>query len=283
MTMSNSNGGMTCMMMCWVASAVIGLLAALFLYFVAGFGGLASVFMGVILFLILGFLLPLILCGEDESHVSHGAVAGGAATAAVAGAGSSGSVTSDDDDSARAAREAAEERAKQEAAEAARLKAEAEAEAKAQADAAAKAEAEAAARAEAEKTEALEKAKAVASVSSSAPASGGDADYDGDGVIEGANEGTRPEALDGPRGGVADDLKKVKGIGPKMEKLCNSLGFYHFDQIASWSADEVAWVDANLEGFKGRVTRDTWVEQAKLLASGAETEFSKKVDEGDVY
>ena len=75
----------------------------------------------------------------------------------------------------------------------------------------------------------------------------------------------------------------VKGVGPKMEKLCNSLGFYHFDQIASWTPDEVAWVDANLEGFKGRVTRDTWVEQAKLLAAGGETEFSKKVEKGGVY
>jgi predicted flap endonuclease-1-like 5' DNA nuclease len=96
-------------------------------------------------------------------------------------------------------------------------------------------------------------------------------------------EGTRPEALSAPRDGGADDLKRIKGIGPKLEKLCNSLGFYHFDQIANWTADEVAWVDQNLEGFKGRVTRDTWVDQARLLASGAETEFSKKVDKGDVY
>jgi predicted flap endonuclease-1-like 5' DNA nuclease len=102
-------------------------------------------------------------------------------------------------------------------------------------------------------------------------------------VVEGANEGTRPEALDGPRGGKADDLKQIKGVGPKMEKLCNSLGFYHFDQIASWTPDEVAWVDANLEGFKGRVTRDTWVEQAKILAAGGTTEFAKKVEKGGVY
>ncbi len=100
---------------------------------------------------------------------------------------------------------------------------------------------------------------------------------------EGINEGTRPAGLDGPRGGKADDLKMIKGIGPKMEKLCNSLGFWHFDQVASWSSDEVAWVDANLEGFKGRVTRDTWVEQARLLAAGGETEFSKRVEGGDVY
>ena len=108
-------------------------------------------------------------------------------------------------------------------------------------------------------------------------------DFDGDGVVEGKDEGVKPTTMDAPRGGKADDLKRIKGIGPKMEKLCNKLGFWHFDQIAAWSADEVSWVDANLEGFKGRVTRDVWVEQAKLLASGAETAFSKKVDKGGVY
>lgn len=108
-------------------------------------------------------------------------------------------------------------------------------------------------------------------------------DYDGDGMVEGKDEGVKPETLDGPRGGVADDLKRIKGIGPQMEKLCNSLGFWHFDQIAKWTEAEVAWVDANLEGFNGRVTRDKWVEQAALLASGGETAFSQKVDKGDVY
>ncbi|MDG4649092.1 NADH:ubiquinone oxidoreductase [Roseibacterium sp. SDUM158017] len=96
-------------------------------------------------------------------------------------------------------------------------------------------------------------------------------------------EAARPERLDAPRGGKADDLKKIKGVGPKLEQVCNRLGFYHYDQIASWTAEEVAWVDDNLEGFKGRVTRDDWVTQAKLLASGGETDFSKRVDKGDVY
>ncbi|WP_297774789.1 NADH:ubiquinone oxidoreductase [uncultured Roseovarius sp.] len=95
--------------------------------------------------------------------------------------------------------------------------------------------------------------------------------------------GTRPEALSAPKAGQADDLKQIKGVGPKLEMLCNELGFYHFDQIAGWSADEVAWVDANLKGFKGRVSRDNWVEQAKILAAGGETEFSKRVEGGDVY
>ncbi|MDV7145493.1 NADH-quinone oxidoreductase subunit E [Tropicimonas sp. TH_r6] len=90
------------------------------------------------------------------------------------------------------------------------------------------------------------------------------------------NPGTRPQWLDGPRDGKADDLKKIKGVGPKLEQVCNFLGFYHFDQIANWTADEIAWVDQNLEGFKGRVTRDEWVAQAKILAEGGETEFSAK-------
>jgi predicted flap endonuclease-1-like 5' DNA nuclease len=123
--------------------------------------------------------------------------------------------------------------------------------------------------------------KAAADKAAADAASG--EDYDGDGVREGANEGTKPATLSTAREGGADDLKRIKGIGPKLEKLCNTMGFFHFDQIAAWTPDEMAWVNANLEGFKGRATRDKWIEQAKLLASGAETEFSKRVDKGSVY
>ncbi len=79
-------------------------------------------------------------------------------------------------------------------------------------------------------------------------------------------EASKPESLDGPRGGVADPLQEINGVGPKLEKLLHSLGYYHFDQIGSWSSSDLAWVDANLEGFKGRATRDKWVPQAKVLA-----------------
>ena len=65
--------------------------------------------------------------------------------------------------------------------------------------------------------------------------------------------------------------------------MLNGMGIWHYSQIASWGEAEVAWVDDNLDGFKGRVSRDEWVSQAKTLAGGGETEFSKKVDEGDVY
>ena len=94
-------------------------------------------------------------------------------------------------------------------------------------------------------------------------------------ATKGAEPGSRPEMLEGPRG-AADDLKKIRGVGPKLEKMLNTLGVFHFWQIASWGADEVAWVDENLEGFSGRVSRDDWVGQAELLAKGGESDPSEQ-------
>lgn len=74
--------------------------------------------------------------------------------------------------------------------------------------------------------------------------------------------------LDVPRGGRADDLKEIVGIGPVLERLLNSIGVWHFDQIAAWKARDIALVDGKMEGFKGRITRDEWVKQARVLAKG---------------
>lgn len=93
----------------------------------------------------------------------------------------------------------------------------------------------------------------------------------------------KPEGLRSAREGGPDDLKMIKGVGPKLQILLNDLGFYHFDQIAGWTAGDVAWVDENLQGFKGRVSRDNWVEQANKLAAGDETEFSKRAKKDDIY
>jgi predicted flap endonuclease-1-like 5' DNA nuclease len=93
----------------------------------------------------------------------------------------------------------------------------------------------------------------------------------------------RPASFEAARNGAPDDLKQIKGVGPVLEKLLHSLGYFHFDQIAAWTAAEIAWVDENLEGFKGRVTRDDWVPQAKILAAGGTTEFSRRVEDGEVY
>ncbi|MEP5761003.1 MAG: hypothetical protein ABJ327_17155 [Litoreibacter sp.] len=93
----------------------------------------------------------------------------------------------------------------------------------------------------------------------------------------------KPNLLTAARAGGADDLKQIKGVGTVMEGILHDMGVYHFDQVGAWSADEAAWVDRNLPKFKGRVSRDGWVGQAKILAAGGETEFSKKVTKGGVY
>jgi NADH-quinone oxidoreductase subunit E len=97
-----------------------------------------------------------------------------------------------------------------------------------------------------------------------------------------AGEAARPAGLAAPEG-AADDLKQIKGVGPKLEKMLNGMGYWHFRQIAAWTPAEVAWVDDNLEGFKGRVTRDDWVSQARVLAGGGSTAFADKVKDGEVY
>ena len=78
---------------------------------------------------------------------------------------------------------------------------------------------------------------------------------------------TAPGAIAQPRNGQADDLKKIKGVGPKLETLLHALGVFHFDQITAWGPEDVVWMDENLNGFKGRVSRDDWVAQAKALTS----------------
>ncbi len=65
--------------------------------------------------------------------------------------------------------------------------------------------------------------------------------------------------------GKADDLKLISGVGPKLEKTLNGLGFWHFSQIAKWKKTDVAVVDNELT-FKGRIERDDWIKQAKVLA-----------------
>lgn len=97
-----------------------------------------------------------------------------------------------------------------------------------------------------------------------------------------ANAGTAPEGLlDAPRNGKKDNLTKIKGIGIKIDEALNGIGVYHFDQIAAWNEDNMAWADSQL-AFPGRAKRDDWVGQAKDLAEGKETEFSKRVEKGQV-
>lgn len=275
--MSNTSEGIfSCRNVCWIVGALIGLAAWILI------GGFWGLLVGIAVAIALALVLQRLFCAQYED--TRGTTTAATGTAAAAATAATASVTSDAD----AAREAAEAKAAEEAAQAARAREIADAEA---AKAAAAAEAEAAekaaeaeaARKAAEAEAAQAKADAEAEAALAEVADPGAKDYDGDGVIEGEGEGTRPETLTAARGGKADDLKLIKGIGPKLEQLCNELGFYHWDQIAGWTPDEVAWVNANLKGFKGRVTRDNWVEQAKVLAAGGTTEFAQRAEKSGLY
>ena len=92
---------------------------------------------------------------------------------------------------------------------------------------------------------------------------------------------SKPIGIDAPFNDKADNLKLIKGIGAKNEKICNDLGVFHFAQIADWSSDEAAWVGHHM-AFPGRVEREHWIPQAKLLASGGDTDHSTGVKAGTI-
>lgn len=91
--------------------------------------------------------------------------------------------------------------------------------------------------------------------------------------------GRRPSGRLTARDSKADDLKLIKGIGRQNEGRLHGLGIWHFEQIAAWTPQNVEWVGSYL-AFPGRIEREDWVGQAKLLATGAETEFAARAKAG---
>jgi predicted flap endonuclease-1-like 5' DNA nuclease len=84
-----------------------------------------------------------------------------------------------------------------------------------------------------------------------------------------------------PRSAAGEDLKRIRGIGVLIEKKLNSMGVSSYEQIANWTAEDIDRVSQTLD-FKGRIERENWVEQARILASGGATEFARRVDRGEV-
>ncbi len=268
-----SEGIFSCKGICWITGILLGFAAYLIARGRYEMGFLIALIIGLVIVIGVALALRAYFCAEVEE------TAGGFAAMSAQR-----SAERKEYEAARAearAEEAAEKAAAKQAkdSEAAELEAaeEAAAEEARQAAAAAKeaeARAEEAAKAEAAKAEQAarqEAAKAEASAKATAP------------TARPAGEAAKPEGLEAAREEGADDLKQIKGIGPKLEALLNSHGIYHFDQIAAWSEAEIAWMDDNLKGFKGRVSRDEWIKQARILAEGGTTEFARKVKKGDVY
>lgn len=92
-------------------------------------------------------------------------------------------------------------------------------------------------------------------------------------IAVGAQDMVEEVAAAAPTG---DDLAQIKGVGPKLVALLGSLGVTSFAQIAAWSEADVAEVDVKLGTFAGRIERDSWVEQCKLLAAGDTAGFEGK-------
>lgn len=244
--MDNKSGSLVCTATCWGIALLGGFLAAALLMVLAGWSFLQAVFIGVVLFVIAGALLSWLLCKPLPAPNTA------AITPGTPGA----------------------HPAKTAPAKAAPAK-----------SASAAAPAAAAPAAAAPKTEVkssqlpgqddLAGRKGAWKYDSGSGAGGAAASGAPATAAAPAASESQPETLSGARGGVPDDLKLLKGVGPKLEGTLNELGFYHFDQIAKWTGAEVAWVDSRLK-FKGRIERDGWIEQAKILAAGGETEFSKR-------
>ncbi|MGB7409851.1 MAG: hypothetical protein WA910_01815, partial [Sphingopyxis granuli] len=75
---------------------------------------------------------------------------------------------------------------------------------------------------------------------------------------------------------AGDNLRLLKGVGPKLATLLNDLGITRFDQIAAWTEADIAAIDPQLGTFQGRIVRDDWVDQASYLARRDKAGFEAK-------
>ncbi len=86
----------------------------------------------------------------------------------------------------------------------------------------------------------------------------------------------KPKAVAKPKVIIPDNLELLKGVGPKLNGLLKSLGVTSFEQVANWKPSDVREIDSKLGNFAGRVGRDNWIDQAKLLMKGDVKGFEKK-------
>ena len=100
-------------------------------------------------------------------------------------------------------------------------------------------------------------------------------------AAEAMAQGTKPHGFAAPRDGKADELELIRGIGPQNEARLHALGVFHFDQIAAWTAKEAQWVGGYL-AFPGRIEREDWIGQAKVLAAGGTTDHAERVRKGEI-
>jgi predicted flap endonuclease-1-like 5' DNA nuclease len=251
-----------CARTCWIMGAIGGLVCAFLLLVLFGWSFFAALFGGIVGAIILGYLLIKYRCTGSGPAVSAPPpaqtdatkAAGGTAPSAAGGTAVTAPVAAATAHTASAPMPAVTLPPAEPAAAVEKTAAPAKAKAAAKPKASAKPKA------------AAKPAAAPKAAAKTAPAKPKRAAVATDG---------KPELLDAPRATGADDLKLISGVGPKLEQTLNELGIWHFDQLAGLRKKEITWVDDRLR-FKGRIERDGWINQAKILAKGGETEFSKR-------
>ena len=287
--MENFTKNKTCTTWCWIIAAVVGAVVALVLWNGA-WNFIPSAFIGLIIFIIGGALLSWLLC-KPQAQLTSSTVAAAATGVAVASSASSASASAKSTVSTAKIATAKKTPAKKAAAKTTKTAGKAKAaggDAKTLTAPAVKAAPakKVAVKATTAKTATAKTTKAKAATTKAATAKTAAAKSTTAkpkvAAEPKAAASAKPVTLTAARAGGADDLKQLKGVGPALEKTLNELGFYHFDQVATWKKKDVAWVDSNLR-FKGRIERDGWIAQAKILAKGGTTEFSSKVKKGGVH
>jgi predicted flap endonuclease-1-like 5' DNA nuclease len=283
----------------WVKWAVLAFVVGLIVAMLKLLPGRTGFWLEVVLLMTFAYTVGCFLGGwlkswfSSEETTSFASATTSAGPYAVAGRQSGSEAEAAREAAAEAERRAAEAAAKAEVealaaeaaakAEAERVAAAAAAKAEAErlaAEAATKAEAErlaaeVAAKAEAERVAAEAAAKAEVERHAADAASKAEAERE-----TAAYPGVKPSTLAAPND-AAEDLKLIKGIGPKNERILNALGVYHFTQIADWSPENAVWMGHHM-AFPGRIEREHWISQAKLLAAGLDTEHSAAVKSGAI-
>lgn len=270
--MSDKQNSLECNAICWGIAAFVGFVSMIMLYMLADFGALQAIFTGGLLGTILGLVLSLFICrGQKAAH----------------------DLAADEKPAQRYAREAAEGKAQREGTPVAAPAAAAAPSAAATTTAAASVAATPATAFAMQPTKELAGQQDLADrkgdwtygEEADVPAKAADVPAAAAPAAEQAPAAKpkraavaadgEPELFESPTDGDADDLKLISGVGPKLEQTLNEMGIWYFKQVAAWRKKEIAWVDDRLR-FKGRIERDDWMSQAKILAKGGETEFSKK-------
>jgi predicted flap endonuclease-1-like 5' DNA nuclease len=237
MTQNNSSAGITaCVIVCWLLAFAFGVFIAAALIGWAGLHGLVAAVIGLIAMLVAGWLLKGMFCTDD--------VPASAAATTAAAAVSADAVATSAEEKPAAKAEPKKPAAKKTAAKSATTsKTKTAAAKKPAAKKATAPKAKPAAKKTAAKKPAAKK-PAVTKYYKKAPAK-------------------------------IDNLKLISGVGPKLEATLNEIGIYQFAQVAVWKKADIKEVDDQLK-FKGRIARDDWMSQAKILAKSGDAVFSKK-------